>query len=104
MWFITVLINVALMGVEPPEGWIQGIQSYPTKEVCESFIPHYELGIHMSIEHWWGGLGQVETIQCMTQEEWLKKNLELGHQKPLYFDDGVNPLIPQNSIEKKDTM
>jgi hypothetical protein len=104
MLFITVLVSVALMGVQPPEGWLQGIQPYTTKEVCESYIPQHEFGIHMSIEQWLGGLGEVVTIECMTLEEWLEKNLELGHEEPLYFSDGVNPLKPEKSIEKKDTM
>jgi len=104
MWFITVLINVALMGVQPPEGWLQGIQPYTTKEICESYIPHHELAIHMSVEQWLGGLGHIVTIKCMNEEEWLQKNLELGHEEPLYFGDGTNPLNPEKSIEKKDTM
>ena len=105
MWFITVLISVALMGVQPPEGWLQGIQPYPTKENCEYFIPQHKFGIHMSIEQWLGGLGEVLTIECMTEEEWLQRNVELGHDKPLYFfEDGTNPLKPEKSIEKKDTM
>ena len=104
MWFITVLINVALMGVLPTEGWIQGIQPYETKKVCETFIPKHELGIHMSIEQWLSGLGRVVKIKCMTEEEWLEKNIELGHTRPLYFDGSTNPLITPKLIEKKDTM
>ena len=103
MWFITVLINVALMNVSPPEGWLQGLQPYTTKEICESYIPQHELAINLSIEQWLGGLGHVVTIKCMTEEEWIASNLELGHEKPLYFNEGDNPLSPP-AIEKKDTM
>ena len=104
MWFITVLINVALMNIQPSEGWLQHIEAHETKEQCESTIPQHELSIHMSIEQWLVGLGHVVEIKCMTEEEWLEKNVELGHKMPLYFSDGVNPLKPEKSIEKKDTM
>jgi len=81
-WFITVLINVALMGVEPPSGWIQGIVPFESKEVCEVMIPVYEPMIYTSVFNMTGGLGVVEKIECMTEEEWIKKNSEHGHKKP----------------------
>ena len=104
MWFITVLVNVTLMGILPSEGWLQHVEAYKTKEQCELVIPEVEVSIHMSIQQWLGGLGLIVDIQCMTEEEWIEKNVELGHKMPLYFNDGDDPLKPEKLIEKENTI
>jgi hypothetical protein len=70
------------MGVVPPTGWIQGIMPFENKEVCEVMIPEYAPGIYESIYNMTSGLGVVEKIVCMTEEEWIKKNEEHGHYLP----------------------
>ena len=53
----------------------------------------------MSIYQWTHGLGQIEDIRCMNEEEWINANEEFGHVRPLW----LNPPT-ENSVEKKDTM
>jgi uncharacterized protein (DUF2062 family) len=92
-WFITVLINVSLMGIEPPQGWIQGTVPFESKEVCELMVPVIEPMILTSIYNMTMGMGVVEEIRCMTEEEWIKRNEEHGHKKPkdLKMKDAPKP-------------
>lgn len=82
VWFITVLVNVTLMGIIPPQGWIQGTVPFKDKSQCELMIPIVESSIHMSIEQMTMGLGAVENIVCMTEPEWLDLNVQMGHEVP----------------------
>ena len=81
-WFITVLINVTLMGIVPPQGWIQGNVPFDDKAQCELMIPHAAPSIYMSIEQMTMGLGAIEDISCMTEPEWIALNVLMGHEVP----------------------
>ena len=97
VWFITVLINVALMGIIPPQGWIQGQVPFKDKSQCELMIPIVESGIHMSIEQMTMGLGAVENIVCMTEPEWLDLNVQMGHEVPDDLKMKVAPKKPEGT-------
>jgi hypothetical protein len=98
-YFIAALINLALMNITPHQGWVQSIVSFETKIECEAAIPDATSTIFLSIYQWTHGLGQIEDIRCMNEEEWIKANEELGHVRPLW----VNP-PEEEPVEKKDTM
>ena len=38
MYYIAVLVNLALMGIVPHTGWIQHMPGYETMELCEEAI------------------------------------------------------------------
>tara|TARA_Y100001938_G_scaffold107010_1_gene146182 strand:- start:8075 stop:8362 length:288 start_codon:yes stop_codon:yes gene_type:complete len=82
MYFISVLLNLTLAGAVPTHGWMQDNNAYETIEACQSDIPERTLPIHYFINEWSKGLGQVDAIQCLTEEEWVKLNEELGHINP----------------------
>ena len=92
-WFLTVLVNVSLMGINPPQGWIQGVTPFARKIECEAVIPKWTPMIWTSIYNMTAGLGVVEKIECMTEEEWIKRNEEHGHKKPkdLKMKDAPKP-------------
>jgi len=97
VWFITVLVNVTLMGVVPPIGWVQGNQPFRDKAECELVIPLTAPGIHMNIEMATQGLGEVLEIVCMTEPEWIERNVELEHDVPDDLELKVRPKTPEGT-------
>ena len=51
-FFITVLLNVSIMGIDPPRGWLQGTEPYATQEQCVDAIEEHIQEIHMSVYEW----------------------------------------------------
>ena len=96
-WFITVLINVSLMGIIPPQGWIQGQVPFRDKAECEVMIPIVAPSIYMSIEQMTMGLGAIEDISCMTEQEWIDKNVEIGHDVPADLRMKTAPKKPEGT-------
>ncbi len=82
LFWITVLVNLSLVNADPPLGWLQDSLYFETKEECVEKIPEFIPNIYASINNWTAGLGQVEKIECMTEEEWIRRNSELGFPVP----------------------
>ncbi len=82
LFYITVLVNLSLLGVEPPQGWLQDVEGYETVIECEDDIEGKLPFLAISLSRWSQGLGQIVDVQCMTEPEWIKKNNELGHETP----------------------
>lgn len=82
IFFITVLLNVTLMGVVPPLGWLQDVNEFDNKEQCEEMIPVLGPMIFQQMMSYTYGLGNIEDIVCMTEEEWIDRNTALGHEAP----------------------
>lgn len=82
MYFLTVLINLALAGAVPTHGWMQDGQGFATIEECQETILPRTMAVHHSVHEWTNGLGSVDMISCFTEEEWIKLNIELGHELP----------------------
>ena len=80
MYFLSVLINLALAGAVPTHGWMQDSQGFVTLEECQETILPRTMAIHYSVNEWTNGLGTVDMISCFTEEEWIKLNIELGHK------------------------
>ena len=88
LFWITVLVNLTLVNADPPMGWLQDSHYFETKAACEEKIYEHTPNIYASIHNWTAGLGSIEKIECMTEEDWIKKNSELGHSVP---DDMKTP-------------
>ena len=82
MYFLSVLINLTLAGAVPTHGWMQDNIGFETIEECQETILPRTMSIHYSIHEWTNGLGEVETIACLTEPEWIELNKELGHKAP----------------------
>ena len=96
-WFITVLVNVALLGVTPPVGWIQGEHPFKDKEECELMIPLTAPVIHMNLQQATRGLGEVLEIVCMTEPEWIERNVQLKHEVPAELELKTKPKLPEGT-------
>ncbi len=83
MYFLSVLINLALAGAVPTHGWMQDDIGFEAKDICEETILPRALEVHYSVHEWTNGLGAVEDIKCLTEKEWIELNIELGHERPV---------------------
>ena len=75
-----------MLGVVPPAGWMQDITPYATKAECESDLIEKMPLLAANIAQWTGGAGQIDSWECMTEEEWIKRNNDLGHETPEEFE------------------
>ena len=82
MYFLSVLINLTLAGAVPTHGWMQDDIGFEAKDICEETILPRTMAVHYSVHEWTNGLGSVDMISCFTEEEWIKLNIELGHELP----------------------
>jgi hypothetical protein len=81
-WFIGVLLNATVLGVVPTHGWLKGEIPFESKMECQEKIPMYSMHINKIIDKKTWGMGEIELMVCITEEEWITKNTEYGHQRP----------------------
>ena len=86
LFYITILLNLSALGVFPSVGWMQDIQGYETKEICEQHINEKMPQLAANIGAWTGGAGRIDTWECLTEKEWIKRNNDLGHETPEGFE------------------
>ena len=84
-FFVSVLISLALLGVDPPQGWMQNEMEFDTKQECEEFIPEIMPIIYDNVMIWSGGAAEILMVDCLTEPDWLARNIELGHEVPDTF-------------------
>ena len=76
-FFITALVHTTMT---PDTGWLQWTQSYTTKEACREVIWKDFDKINEGIKnHTDKTLIGILELRCMTYDEALKLNIELGH-------------------------
>ena len=77
VYFITALVHTTMT---PDTGWMQWTQSYATQEACHKVIWEDFDKIHEAIKSFMDKkiIGIME-LRCMTYDEALKLNVELGH-------------------------
>jgi len=77
VFFITALVHTTVI---PDTGWLQWTQSYATKEACQKVIWEDFEKIQEGIKKYTDKtlIGIME-LRCMTYDEALKLNSELGH-------------------------
>lgn len=83
MYFLSVLINLTLAGAVPTHGWMQDNIGFVTLEECQETILPRSLQVHYTVNEWTNGLGTIDSIQCLTEKEWIELNKELGHNPPV---------------------
>ena len=77
VFFVTALI---VLNVQPSLGWIQYTYPYDDIKLCQKYIRYQKDSILLSIGKQFGSkLVSVETFECMTRKEAVKRNTELGH-------------------------
>ena len=77
VFFITALVHTTMT---PDTGWLQWTQSYSTQEACHEVIWKDFDKIHEGIKkHTDRTLIGILELRCMTYDEALKLNSELGH-------------------------
>ena len=77
VYFVTVLL---MLNVLPPLGWIQHTFAYTDKKLCEQYINEYKEEISLSLKANFGStLVGIKQFECMTYEQAIKRNSELGH-------------------------
>ena len=81
-WFIGVLLNATVLGVVPTHGWLKGEIPFESKVECQEKIPMYSMHIQKLVDKKSWGMGEIELMVCITEEEWITKNTEYGHQRP----------------------
>ena len=81
-WFIGVLLNATVLGVVPTHGWLKGEIPFESKMECQEKIPMYSMHIQKLVDKKSWGMGEIELMVCITEEEWITKNTEYGHQRP----------------------
>lgn len=76
-FYVTALIVISRV---PPNGWIQWTQSYTTKTACEAEIRKDYVLIGEVIKSFMGKeLIAIREMRCMTHEQAVKLNSQLGH-------------------------
>ena len=81
-FFVSVLISLAALNVNPPEGWMQNEKEFKTIEECEAYLPEILPTLMENIYIWSAGAAQILKVECLSEREWLAKNIELGHTPP----------------------
>lgn len=77
VWFITILI------LDPPRlpepgGWLQYRRSYNSYEICQEHMEIHKPQVIFSAISRFGNI-EIKKIECMTYDQAVKKNTELGH-------------------------
>ena len=82
MFFLSILVSLAMYNADPPTGWLQDVVSFETVEECNAAIPlkleEMEYYVHKSFR----GMGEILEYRCMTEPDWIQHNVDLGHQIP----------------------
>jgi hypothetical protein len=86
MFYISVLVSLALLGQVPPTGWIQDTVGYSTDEECIAASIERAPEISAAVNTWFNGMGEILEIDCLTKKEFVKTNVELGHDESLFED------------------
>ena len=76
-YFITALV---LTTNTPPTGWIQYTQAFSDRDACVYFIRRDQNELVEQLEKYFKEkLIRIKTFDCLTREEAVRRNSELGH-------------------------
>ena len=90
MYFVSILVSLALVNADPPTGWLQDTTGFETVEECVESIPAKASEMHYYIHNQFRGMGQIQDIQCLTAPDWLQSNVDLGHDVPEAYEPKTN--------------
>tara|TARA_R100000306_G_C4363831_1_gene136640 strand:- start:642 stop:914 length:273 start_codon:yes stop_codon:yes gene_type:complete len=78
VYFVSALVLTPVL--KQGEGWIQYTQSYSTFESCHDHIKsHYKDIARSLINHFKNQDVTVKKLECLTYDEVVKRNTNLGH-------------------------
>ena len=76
-YFITAFVITTNV---PPAGWLQYTQAFDDQEACRYVIKQNKDSLTLQIvNHFKKNLVGVETFDCMTRQEAVRRNTKLGH-------------------------
>ena len=76
-YFITAFV---ITTNTPPAGWLQYTQAFDDQEACRYVIKQNKDSLTLQIvNHFKKKLVGVETFDCMTRHEAVRRNTKLGH-------------------------
>ncbi len=80
-YFISILLFFPLLTPPiPKDGWVQWAYEFPNRITCEVFLHQERVRIETLITKQIGDLPHtIKDIQCMTVQEVVDANTELGH-------------------------
>ena len=90
MYFISILVSLALFNVVPPTGWMQDIIPFETVEECNEAMPLRAAQMQYYIHNTFNGMGEILEYRCMTEPDWIQLNVDLGHELPEDFEPKTN--------------
>ena len=90
MYFVSILVSLALINADPPTGWLQDTMGYGTIEECVETIPTKAIEMHYYVHNQFRGMGQILDVQCITEPDWIKRNVDLGHKVPEDYQPKTN--------------
>ena len=90
MYFVSILESLALINADPPTGWLQDTTGFETVEECVESIPAKASEMHYYIHNQFRGMGQILDIQCITEPDWIQRNVDLGHDVPEEYEPKTN--------------
>ena len=95
-YFISILLSFPMLADTPvpSSGWLQWVFEFPNKATCEEFLVQEEEQIYITVTARFLRIPhEIKELQCMTVEEGMAKNKELGHQFTI-------PLPPKQQKQK----
>ena len=90
MYFISILVSLALLNADPPTGWMQDVVPYETVEECVAAVPLRVVELQYYIHNTFRGMGELLDVKCMTEPDWIQRNVDLGHEVPEDFEPKTN--------------
>lgn len=77
VFYVTVLVMISYL--VPPYGWVQFTEPFESKEVCEAHLTEHWDSLETVLQSRFIG-SEIKTLQCMTPDDAMSLNVELGHK------------------------
>ena len=90
MYFITVLISLALLNADPPTGWMQDTTGFETVQECVESLPIKSAEMQFYVHNTFRGMAELLAVECMTEPDWIQRNVDLGHELPEDYQPKTN--------------
>ena len=80
VYFVSILVVTPVL--EKGTGWMQHTKSFPTKEICQQEITNKGAAIVAGLGKHFGPVPlYIKDIECLTYNETVQRNTDLGYQK-----------------------
>ena len=76
-YFITAFV---ITTSTPSSGWVQYTQAFDDRKACRHIVKQTRDSLMLEIaKHFGKTLVSIETFDCMTREEAMRRNTKIGH-------------------------